>query len=640
MTHHCEDRAKDHCDTQPGHQPCQRAWDRHTGPDAEAASREGGSPKGREVTAGNDDRDVPPKSLIVAHQALIIGRPKKIPAKLHRVLDLIAGEATETLARRKQTPHRRGTNGTESVPTIRDQTLSGLPLDLVANPRDLDYAAKLGFPGGRPYTRGIHATMYRGRLWTMRQYAGFGTAAESNRRYKYLLKQGNTGLSVAFDLPTQMGYDSDHPMAQGEVGKVGVAIGSLRDMEALLEGIPLDRVSTSMTINATAIVLLALYVAVADGQGVPAAKLRGTTQNDILKEYIARSTYIYPPAGSMRLAVDLIEHCAKRMPGWNPISISGYHIREAGSTAVQEVAFTLGNAIAYVDAALARGLAVDSFAPQLSFFFAAQTDVLEEVAKFRAARRMWARIVRERFRAKDPQSLMLRFHAQTAGAALAAQQPYNNVVRVSLQALAAVLGGAQSLHTNSMDEALGLPSERAVRLALRTQQILAHETGIANTVDPAGGAYAIEALTDEVEARAEELLHRIDGMGGMLPAIENGWVQREIADSAYRYQREVEAGKRLVVGVNAFQERGPVPVEVLRVAPEVERKQVARLRAVRRGRDSSAVEAALRRLESAARGDRNLFPPVSACVRALATVGEISDSLRSVFGVHAPRAEV
>jgi len=524
--------------------------------------------------------------------------------------------------------------------TIRDRTLSGLPLDLVYRSRDLDDAMRIGLPGGPPFTRGIHPTMFRGRLWTMRQYAGFGTAEESNRRYKYLLRQGNTGLSVAFDLPTQMGYDSDHPMARGEVGKVGVAITSLRDMEALFDGIPLDSVSTSMTINATAIILLALYVTVAESQGVAAKRLRGTVQNDILKEYIARSTYIYPPEGSMRLTVDLIDHCARHMPSWNPISISGYHIREAGATAVQEIAFTVGNAIAYVEAAKSRGLAVDAFAPQLSFFFAAQTDVLEEIAKFRAARRLWATIMRERFRAKDPASFALRFHAQTAGAALAAQQPHNNVVRVTLQALAAVLGGAQSLHTNSMDEALGLPSEKAVRLALRTQQVLAQESGVANTIDPVGGAYAIEALTDRVEAEATKLLDKIDRMGGMLSAIEKGWVQREIADSAYRYQKEVEAGERLVVGVNAFREREPPVIDVLRVSPEVERRQIARVRKVRRQRDAATAKRALARLDRDARGDANLFPAVLACVKARVTLGEISDTLRAVFGVHAPRDEV
>ena len=482
--------------------------------------------------------------------------------------------------------------------------------------------------------------MYRARLWTMRQYAGFGTAEESNRRYKYLLKQGNTGLSVAFDLPTQMGYDSDHPMARGEVGKVGVAITNLRDMEVLFDGIPLDRVSTSMTINATAIILLALYVAVAESRGIAAKGLRGTVQNDILKEYVARSTYIYPPEGSMRLAVDLIEHCAKHMPSWNPISVSGYHIREAGATAVQEIAFTLGDAIAYVEAAKARGLTVDAFAPQLSFFFAAQTDVLEEVAKFRAARRLWATIMRERFRAKDPASLALRFHAQTAGAALAAQQPHNNVVRVTLQALAAVLGGAQSLHTNSMDEALGLPSEKAVRLALRTQQVLAHESGIANTIDPVGGSYTIEALTDRLEEEAKELLARVDRMGGMLPAIEKGWVQREIAESAYRYQREVEAKQRLVVGVNAFREPAPPTIDILRVKPGVERRQIARVRAVRRRRNGTAAKRSLIRIRKDAEGDANLFSAVLSSVRARATLGEISDTLREVFGIHAPRDEV
>jgi methylmalonyl-CoA mutase N-terminal domain/subunit len=411
-------------------------------------------------------------------------------------------------------------------------------------------------------------------------------------------------------------------------------------MAALFDGIPLDRVSTSMTINATAMILLALYVANAGAQGVSPAKLRGTVQNDILKEYIARSTYIYPPAGSMRLAVDVIEYCADRMPGWNPISISGYHIREAGATAVQEVAFTLGNAIAYVEAALARGLKVDAFTPQLSFFFAAQTDVLEEVAKFRAARRLWARIVQERFRAKDPASWTMRFHAQTAGVALAAQQPHNNVVRVTLQALAAVLGGAQSLHTNSMDEALGLPSEKAVRLALRTQQVLAHESGVANTVDPVGGAYAVEALTDAVEAGAEKLLDRIEHMGGMLPAIEKGWVQREIAESAYRYQKEVESKDRLVVGVNAFQERTPPTIDVLKVSPNLERKQVARVRTVRRQRDATAVKRTLGKLRREADGDANLFPAVLSAVKAHATLGEISDVLREAFGVHEARDEV
>ncbi|TLZ51231.1 MAG: methylmalonyl-CoA mutase [Methanobacteriota archaeon] len=538
-----------------------------------------------------------------------------------------------------RTPSRKNrplTDGGEPSVT-RDRTLSGLPLEPAyrpPSPRAPDY------PGEPPYTRGVYPTMYRGRLWTMRQYAGYGSAAESNRRYKYLLAQGNTGLSVAFDLPTQMGYDSDHPMAKGEVGKVGVAIGSLRDMEALLDGIPLDRVSTSMTINATAMILLALYVAVAEGQGVPLPKLRGTTQNDILKEYIARSTHIYPPGPSMRLAVDLIEHCARRMPGWNPISISGYHIREAGATAAQEVAFTLADAIAYVEAARSRRLAVDEFAPRLSFFFAAQTDVLEEVAKFRAARRMWARIMEERFGAKEPESLALRFHAQTAGAALAAQQPHNNVVRVALQGLAAVLGGAQSLHTNSMDEALGLPSEKAVRLALRTQQILAHESGVANTVDPVGGSYTIEVLTEELESEAEKILGRIDRMGGMRSAIERGWVQREIAESAYRYQREVEERSRLVVGVNAFREADAGAVEILRVPPAVERKQAANVRAVRRNRDSKKAERMLRRLETAARGNDNLFPFVLDAVRAHATLGEISDTMRNVFGVHKARDEV
>jgi methylmalonyl-CoA mutase N-terminal domain/subunit len=507
-----------------------------------------------------------------------------------------------------------------------------LPIELTYPPGALDYAARIGLPGELPLTRGIHPTMYRGRLWTMRQYAGFGTAEESNRRYKYLLKQGNTGLSVAFDLPTQMGYDGDHPMARGEVGKVGVSVAGIREMEALFDGIPLDRVSTSMTINATAIILLALYAAVAESRGIAAKTLRGTVQNDILKEYIARSTYIYPPEGSMRLAVDLIEHCARSMPSWNPISISGYHIREAGATAVQEVAFTFGNAIAYVEAAKARGLAVDAFAPQLSFFFAAQTDVLEEVAKFRAARRLWATIMRERFHAREPASLALRFHAQTAGVALAAQQPHNNVVRVALQALAAVLGGAQSLHTNSMDEALGLPSERAVRLALRTQQILAHESGVANTIDPLGGSYFLEWLTDYMEDEAYKYFDRIEALGGVLPAIRKGFFQQEIANSAYRYQKEIEDKERIIVGVNEYVQDEEAEVTPLRVTKAAYNRQLARLKAIRANRDAAKWQKSIDALRKAAEGDANTMPFIVDCVRAEATLGEICDTLRAVFG--------
>src|SRR3989454_3638819 len=418
------------------------------------------------------------------------------------------------------------------------------------------FRARIGFPGEPPFTRGVRATMYRGRLWTMRQYAGFGTAKETNRRFKYLLSQGNEGLSVAFDLPTQMGYDSDAPLARGEVGRVGVAIPTLEDMRILLDGLPLDRVSTSMTINATAAILLALYIAMAEARGIPRAVLRGTVQNDILKEYIARSTYIYPPEPSMRLAIDVVDFCAREVPKWNAISVSGYHIREAGATAVQEIGFTLANGIAYLEAAIARGLRVDDVAPQLSFFFCAQSDVLEEVAKFRAARRLWARVMAERFHARSPDSLALRFHAQTAGVSLTAQQPENNVVRVAYQALAAILGGAQSLHTNSMDEALGLPSEKAVRLALRTQQWLAHESGVANTADPVGGSFYVEALTKQIEEDAASLIDRIDGMGGEPKAGEAGWVQREIAESAYTFQRAVEAGERTIVGVNRFRSEG------------------------------------------------------------------------------------
>jgi methylmalonyl-CoA mutase, N-terminal domain len=500
------------------------------------------------------------------------------------------------------------------------------------NTREIDYEKDLGDPGEFPYTRGIYPNMYRGRLWTMRQYAGYATAEESNARYKYLLAQGTTGLSVAFDLPTQIGLDSDDPLSLGEVGKVGVAIDSLDDMERLFAGIPLDEVSTSMTINATAAILLSLYLAVARKQGVPFDKVRGTLQNDILKEYIARGTYIYPPAPSLRLVTDIFAFCSSEVPNWNMISISGYHIREAGSTAVQEVAFTLADGITYVEAALAAGLEIDGFAPRLSFFFNSHNNLLEEVAKFRAARRLWASIMRDRFRARDPRSLMLRFHTQTAGSSLTAQQPDVNVVRVAMQALAAVLGGTQSLHTNSMDEALSLPTEAAARVALRTQQVIAYESGVAETADPLAGSYAIEHLTDEIEEDAREYLKKIEAMGGMLRAIETGYVQREIQEAAYRYQKAVETQEQVVVGVNRFQLEEEPAVNVLRIDPAIEQAQVQRVRALRERRDSKLVTTALNKLEQAATTDENLLPRILECVEAYATIGEISNTLRRVWG--------
>jgi len=517
----------------------------------------------------------------------------------------------------------------------RFETSSGIELPVDFNPTNTDkinYKKDLGAPGDFPYTRGIYPNMYRGRFWTMRQYAGYATAEESNARYKYLLAQGTTGLSVAFDLPTQIGLDSDDPLAVGEVGKVGVAIDSLEDMERLFEGIPLDQVSTSMTINATAAILLSLYLAVARKQNVSFEKVRGTLQNDILKEYIARGTYIYPPVPSLRLVTDTFSFCAREVPNWNTISISGYHIREAGSTAVQEVAFTLADGITYVEAALKVGLKVDEFAPRISFFFNAHNNLLEEIAKFRAARRLWARIMRERFQARDPRSLMLRFHTQTAGSSLTAQQPEVNVVRTTIQALAAVLGGTQSLHTNAMDEALALPTEAAARLALRTQQVIAHESGVADTVDPLAGSYAIEQLTDEVEGGAAEYLQKIDVMGGMLRAIETGYVQREIQEAAYRYQRAIETQDAIVVGVNRFQIEEQRPIATLQMDPDLERAQVERVRAVRDRRDSASVETALDRLEEAARLTENLIPHILESVEAYATVGEISNRLRGVWG--------
>ena len=519
------------------------------------------------------------------------------------------------------------------------QTLSGIPLERVYTPlseRESDYLEDLGFPGRYPYTRGVQPTMYRGRLWTMRQYAGFASAEESNKRYKYLLEQGQTGLSVAFDLPTQIGYDSDHPLAQGEVGKVGVAIDSLMDMEALFDGIPLDRVSTSMTINAPAAIVLAMYVETATKQGVSAEKLTGTIQNDILKEYAARGTYIFPPGPSMRIITDTFAFCSRHIPRWNTISISGYHIREAGSSAVQEVAFTLANGMAYVEAATKAGLKVDDFAPRLSFFFNAHMDFFEEIAKFRAARRLWARIMSTRFGATSPKSLMLRFHTQTAGCTLTAQQPQNNVMRVTLQALSAVLGGTQSLHTNSMDEAFSLPSEEAVQMALRTQQVIAHESGVADTADPLGGSFYVEHLTDEIERRSQAYLDEIDKMGGAVVAIEQGFVQKEIQESAYAYQRAVESGDQIVVGLNKFQQDDSTPRGLLRVDPAVRESQMAKLKQLKSQRDDTAVGRALDKLKGCARGTDNLMSPIMEAVTCYATLGEICDALRSVFGEYRP----
>ena len=517
----------------------------------------------------------------------------------------------------------------------RFDTLSEIPVERLYTPVSTDHAdylKDLGFPGSYPFTRGVQPTMYRGRLWTMRQYAGFASAEESNKRYKYLLEQGQTGLSVAFDLPTQIGYDSDHPLAQGEVGKVGVAIDSLKDMEILFDGIPLDRVSTSMTINSPAAILLAMYVETARKQGVGPEALKGTIQNDILKEYAARGTYIFPPGPSMRLITDVFAFCAENIPLWNTISISGYHIREAGSTAVQEVAFTLANGIAYVNAAVEAGLKVDDFAPRLSFFFNAHLDFFEEIAKFRAARRLWARIMKERFGAKSPKSMMLRFHTQTAGCTLTAQQPQNNVMRVTLQALSAVLGGTQSLHTNSMDEAFSLPSEEAVQIALRTQQVIAYESGATNTVDPLGGAFYVEELTEEIEAQALAYIERIDDMGGAVAATEQGYIQKEIQESAYAYQKGIEAGDLVVVGLNKFQEEEAPPRNLLRVDPAVRESQVAGLETLKAERDDRAVGAAVEKIKKAAGGSDNLMVPIMEAVQCYATLGEMCDALRDVFG--------
>jgi len=507
------------------------------------------------------------------------------------------------------------------------------PLDI----SDIDYCNDLGFPGEFPFTRGVQPTMYRGRLWTMRQYAGFATPEETNKRYKYLLEHGQTGLSVAFDLPTQIGYDSDHSLSEGEVGKVGVAIDTLKDMEILFDGIPLDKVSTSMTINSTAAVLLTMYIAVAEKQGVKSEVLQGTIQNDVLKEYAARGTYIYPPLESMRIVTDIFAFCKNRVPRWNTISISGYHMREAGCTAVQEVAFTLADGIAYVEAAIRAGLDVDSFASRLAFFFCCHNTFIEEIAKFRAARRLWAKIMKERFKAKRDESSMLRFHTQTAGCSLTAQQPDNNVVRVAFQALAAVLGGTQSLHTNSRDEAYALPTEDSVRLALRTQQLIAYESGVADMIDPFGGSYAVEALTDEIGSKSMEYIEKIEAMGGAIKAIESGYIQGEIGESAYQYQKEIENKKRIIVGLNQFQMEEEPLRDILRIKPEMEQYQKEKLARVKKERNNTKVKETLAVLKKAAQGTDNVVPPILEAVKVYATLGEISDTLREVFGEYRER---
>jgi len=512
---------------------------------------------------------------------------------------------------------------------------SGILIKGLYTPEDvksLDYMRDLGFPGEYPFLRGVHATMYRGRLWTMRLFAGYGTAADTNKRFKYLLKEGESGLSTAFDYPTIMGYDSDHPMAKGEVGICGVAISSLQDMEVLFKGIPLDQVTTSMTINGPAPTLLAMYVAVGDKQGVPRTKLGGTTQNDNLKEFFAQKLCIFPPKPSVKLTTDVIEYCARHLPRWNPVSISGYHIREAGATALQELAFTIYDGIAYVESTLERGLKVDDFAHRLSFFFASHNDFFEEIAKFRAARRLWARLMKERFKAKNPRSMWMRMHVQTSGCTLTAQQPLNNIIRTTIQALAAVLGGTQSLHTNSFDEALCLPTEEAVRVALRTQQIIAYESGVANTVDPLGGSYYVEALTNEMEDKAMEYIRKIDDMGGVIAAIEKGFFQKEIADSAYRYQREIEEKKCTIVGLNEYTIEEECPIELLKINPKVEKEQVARLQKLKRERDNRKVRETLEKLHYAADKNENLMPTIIEAVKAYATLGEITEVLRKVYG--------
>jgi methylmalonyl-CoA mutase N-terminal domain/subunit len=550
----------------------------------------------------------------------------------------MSGRAQKPAGRRAAKPRKPAAPATGGAKLPPRLTTSGIPLQPVYDAGDLprDLARRAGAPGEPPYLRGIHPSMYRSRAWTMRQYAGFGSAAQTNERFRYLLEQGQTGLSVAFDLPTQMGYDSDHALARGEVGKVGVAISCLADMEQLLEGLPLDRVTTSMTINATAPLLLAFYVAVADARGTPRSKLGGTVQNDVLKEYIARGTYIYPPAPSLRLITDLFAFTADQVPQWNSISVSGYHMREAGATAVQEIAFTLGNGVAYLSAARDRGLDVTQIARRISFFFNAHNHLLEEVAKFRAARRLWAELLPERFGLDDPEARKLRFHTQTAGSMLTAQQPLNNVVRTTIQGLAAVLGGTQSLHTNSFDEALGLPSRESALLALRTQQILAHESGVTDTVDPFAGSYVVEALTAELETRARELLARVDAMGGMVPAIEAGWVQERIHEAAYRWQREVEGGERVIVGVNRFADETVPASPPFKPDAEVERERAAFLGAWRSQRDTRACDGALARLERAACGADNLVPLILEALVKRATLGEVCDTMRRVFGVHRP----
>jgi methylmalonyl-CoA mutase N-terminal domain/subunit len=516
------------------------------------------------------------------------------------------------------------------------RNISEIPIKRLYTPLDtknLNYMQDLGFPGEYPFTRGVHATMYRGRLWTMRQFSGFGTAEQTNKRFKYLLKEGETGLSIAFDYPTIMGYDSDHPMSKGEVGRCGVAVSSLKDFEVLFDGIPLDKVTTSMTINGPAAMLLAMYVAIGDKQSVPHTKLGGTTQNDLLKEFFAQKLCIFPPRPSVKLVTDIVEYCAKNLPKWNPISISGYHIREAGSNAVQELAFTLYDGIAYVEAAVKRGLKVDDFAPRLSFFFASHNDLFEEIAKFRAARRLWAKLMKDRFHAQKPRSMWMRMHVQTSGCTLTASQPLNNIIRVTLQSLAAILGGTQSLHTNSHDEALCLPSEEAVRIALRIQQIIAHESGVPNTVDPVGGSYYVETLTNQMEEKAIDYIDKIDNMGGVYEAIERGFFQKEIADSAYKYQREIDAQQRILVGVNDYVIEEPeCPIDLLRIDPKVEEQQIARLQKLRRERNNDKVKQVLSKLHDAADRDDNLMPMIIEAVKAYATLGEITDVLRKVYG--------
>jgi methylmalonyl-CoA mutase N-terminal domain/subunit len=538
----------------------------------------------------------------------------------------------------KTTLNKAISKAPEREPSFKTTSHIGLkrlytPLDVA----DLDYCGELGFPGEFPFTRGVQPTMYRGRFWTMRQYAGFATPEETNKRYKYLLEHGQTGLSVAFDLPTQIGYDSDHPLSDGEVGKVGVAIDTLKDMEILFDGIPLDKVSTSMTINSTAAILLTMYIAVAEKEGVKSEVLQGTIQNDVLKEYAARGTYIYPPLESMRIVTDIFAFCKDRVPRWNTISISGYHMREAGCTAVQEVAFTLADGIAYVEAAIRASLDVDSFASRLAFFFCCHNTFIEEIAKFRAARRLWAKIMKERFKAKRDESCMLRFHTQTAGCSLTAQQPDNNVVRVAFQALAAVLGGTQSLHTNSRDEAYALPTEDSVRLALRTQQLIAYESGVADVIDPFGGAYAVEALTDEIERKSVEYIEKIEAMGGAIKAIESGFIQGEIGESAYQYQKEIESKKRIIVGLNQFQMEEEPLRDILRIKPEVEQYQKEKLARVKKERNNAKVKETLAVLKKAALGTDNVVPPILEAVKVYASLGEISDTLREVFGEYRER---